>query len=292
MEHGIVGYTALKKIDVKQSERDVNGLLKSVGIYGKIQLFTDYDAFLKRVKGIAAHGIRRKYGKSWRKSGIISWYIPCNPENLQKKDGKYLMRELVIGVSEAGGRLDKYLQNYMALAPKSFFYKMFRKKNITCNGKKCEGNERLCEGDVIRLFLAEETIETFRKQAAQAPAYPNMELSVIYEEMIRFCFSINQRVFFLSVPVETEPFHGGIFDRISSSERFCHCRNAPQCTACGLQPAGSEHQRTDHRRKDLDGVKCLIGAVSRTDRGKILSVSGKGAVSRTPSRPGGLSFQG
>ena len=38
----------------KQSERDVNGLLKSVGIYGKIQLFTDYDAFLKRVKGIAA----------------------------------------------------------------------------------------------------------------------------------------------------------------------------------------------------------------------------------------------
>ena len=53
-EHGIVGYTALKKIDVKQSERDVNGLLKSVGIYGKIQLFTDYDAFLKRVKGIAA----------------------------------------------------------------------------------------------------------------------------------------------------------------------------------------------------------------------------------------------
>lgn len=32
----------------------MNGLLKSVGIYGKIQLFTDYDAFLKRVKGIAA----------------------------------------------------------------------------------------------------------------------------------------------------------------------------------------------------------------------------------------------
>lgn len=92
------------------------------------------------------------------------------------------MRELVIGVSEAGGRLDKYLQNYMALAPKSFFYKMFRKKNITCNGKKCGGNERLCEGDVIRLFLAEETIEKFRKQAAQAPAYPNMELSVIYED--------------------------------------------------------------------------------------------------------------
>ena len=51
-EMGIVGYTASKKLDVKQAERDMNGLMKSVGIYSKIQLYTDYEAFLKRVKGI------------------------------------------------------------------------------------------------------------------------------------------------------------------------------------------------------------------------------------------------
>ena len=51
-EMGIVGYTASKKLDVKASERDLNGLLKSVGIYSKIQLFTDYEAFLKRVSGL------------------------------------------------------------------------------------------------------------------------------------------------------------------------------------------------------------------------------------------------
>ena len=34
----------------------MNGLLKSVGIYSKIQLFTDYEAFLKRVSGIKTPG--------------------------------------------------------------------------------------------------------------------------------------------------------------------------------------------------------------------------------------------
>ncbi len=92
------------------------------------------------------------------------------------------MRELTVGADEAGGRLDKYLQNYMAKAPKSFFYKMFRKKNITCNGKKCEGNERLSEGDVIRLFLSEETIEGFREQAVSADRYPVTRLDIVYED--------------------------------------------------------------------------------------------------------------
>ena len=46
------------------------------------------------------------------------------------------MQEITIGTNEAGQRLDKFLAKYMKLAPKSFFYKMMRKKNITLNGKK------------------------------------------------------------------------------------------------------------------------------------------------------------
>ncbi|MFR4928682.1 MAG: hypothetical protein ACLUB3_12705 [Clostridium sp.] len=38
---------------------------------------------------------------------------------------------------------------------------MMRKKNITLNGKKCDGSERVEEGDEISLFLADETIEKF-----------------------------------------------------------------------------------------------------------------------------------
>ena len=72
------------------------------------------------------------------------------------------MRQLQIQAAEEGQRLDKYLSRYMPEAPKSFFYKMLRKKNITCNKKKCDGSEKLCAGDCIELFLAEDTIEKFR----------------------------------------------------------------------------------------------------------------------------------
>ena len=72
------------------------------------------------------------------------------------------MRQLQIQAAEEGQRLDKYLSRYMPEAPKSFFYKMLRKKNITCNKKKCDGSEKLCAGDSIELFLAEDTIEKFR----------------------------------------------------------------------------------------------------------------------------------
>lgn len=51
------------------------------------------------------------------------------------------MREIIIRTNEAGQRLDKYLSKYMSLAPKSFFYKMLRKKNITLNGKKPPGRK-------------------------------------------------------------------------------------------------------------------------------------------------------
>ena len=43
------------------------------------------------------------------------------------------MQEIQITEQEAGQRLDKLLAKYLNLAPKSFFYKMLRKKNITLN---------------------------------------------------------------------------------------------------------------------------------------------------------------
>ncbi len=75
------------------------------------------------------------------------------------------MRELIIDENSSGQRLDRFLGKYMTKAPTSFFYKMMRKKNITLNGKKCEGTERVQTGDVVKLFLADETIEQFREPA-------------------------------------------------------------------------------------------------------------------------------
>ena len=57
------------------------------------------------------------------------------------------MRSLIITEKDAGQRLDKLLGKYLNLAGKSFIYKMLRKKNITLNGKKCDGSEKLSCGD-------------------------------------------------------------------------------------------------------------------------------------------------
>lgn len=90
------------------------------------------------------------------------------------------MREIVIEKNEAGQRLDKFLAKYMNEASKSFFYKMMRKKNITLNGKKCEGNEKLAEGDVVKLFLAEDTIEKF--SSVQVQEVKKIDLDILYED--------------------------------------------------------------------------------------------------------------
>lgn len=93
------------------------------------------------------------------------------------------MQEINIGKNEAGQRLDKFLAKYMNLAPKSFFYKMMRKKNITLNGKKCEGAEKLCEGDVVKLFLSDETIENFSEVKVQTiEKAKKKKLDILYED--------------------------------------------------------------------------------------------------------------
>ena len=71
------------------------------------------------------------------------------------------MKEFVITEKEQGIRLDKQLLKILNLAGTGFIYKMLRKKNITLNGKKAEGNERLVHGDVIRIYLSDETFDKF-----------------------------------------------------------------------------------------------------------------------------------
>lgn len=89
------------------------------------------------------------------------------------------MKELKITENEADQRFDKLLSKYLNLAPKSFIYKMLRKKNITLNGKKSDGSERLLIGDVVKLFLSDETIEKFSEVTIIRTSY---KLDIIYED--------------------------------------------------------------------------------------------------------------
>lgn len=90
------------------------------------------------------------------------------------------MQEIRVKENDAGQRLDKMLAKHMSLAPKSFFYKMLRKKNITLNKKKADGSERLSVGDVVQLFLSDETITQFTEK--KQVSVKKKTLQVIYED--------------------------------------------------------------------------------------------------------------
>ena len=95
------------------------------------------------------------------------------------------MREVTIGPNEGGQRLDKYLKKYLKESGSGFLYKMLRKKNITLNGHRADGSEKLNTGDRVCFFLAEETIEKFRGTASPVSTVRKEELlsiPVLYED--------------------------------------------------------------------------------------------------------------
>ncbi|MDO4273286.1 MAG: RluA family pseudouridine synthase [Eubacteriales bacterium] len=110
------------------------------------------------------------------------------------------MKEFIIKENEAGQRFDKYLAKLLKEAPKSFFYKMMRKKNITLNGKKAAGSEMLCQGDTVKLFLSDETYDKFsgdrKVQRAVCP------LDIVYED--EDVILINKPAGMLSQPADTD----------------------------------------------------------------------------------------
>lgn len=93
------------------------------------------------------------------------------------------MQTINITSNDEGQRIDKMLAKFMPEAPKSFFYKMMRKKNIVLNGKKASGAERLAEGDEIKLFLADDTISKFQgKVGEKEEEITDVKLDIVYED--------------------------------------------------------------------------------------------------------------
>ncbi len=90
------------------------------------------------------------------------------------------MREIIITENEKGQRFDKFLLKYLNDAPRSFIYKMLRKKNIKLNDKRAEGSEILNKDDNIKIFLSEETITGFIKEKTIKNTPKNFD--IVYED--------------------------------------------------------------------------------------------------------------
>lgn len=89
------------------------------------------------------------------------------------------MKEFTVNKNDAGQRTDKFLSKAVPLLPKSLMYKYLRTKRIKLNGRRCEINTRLCEGDVMQLYIGDEFFEINSEKAfLSVPA----DISVIYED--------------------------------------------------------------------------------------------------------------
>lgn len=89
------------------------------------------------------------------------------------------MYQKEITVKEAGQRFDKYLRRLLPEAGSSFLYKMLRKKNITLNGQKADGSEKIAAGDCVAIYFSEETLNKFMRD----PAQEHSEYDMAYEKI-------------------------------------------------------------------------------------------------------------
>ena len=127
------------------------------------------------------------------------------------------MKEFIINENEAGQRFDKYLGKLLREAPKSFFYKMLRKKNITLNGGRATGNEKLSTGDHVKLFLSDETFGKFAG-VQETVARAHQKLDIVYED---------EDVLVINKPpnMPTHPSMGNYENSLANGVMYYLCRN-------------------------------------------------------------------
>lgn len=90
------------------------------------------------------------------------------------------MKEFIIRQNDSGQRIDKFLQKTMPELPKSMMYRLIRKKDIKLNGKRCNINDMLREGDVVRVYVKEEVSAV--KKADMGFLTASEHLDIVYED--------------------------------------------------------------------------------------------------------------
>lgn len=90
------------------------------------------------------------------------------------------MRCITVNENDAGQRLDKFLTKFLKDCPQSMIYKCLRKKRIKLNGTKCEGSVKLCEGDVLHLYINDEFFGAQAQENSFVKIKP--DINIVYED--------------------------------------------------------------------------------------------------------------
>ena len=156
---------------------------------------------------------------------------------------------------------------------------MLRKKNITLNGKKATGNEKLEAGDTIKLFLSDETFDKFSEQKQAARAVTALE--VIYED--RDILLINKPAGMLSQPDDSgepsmvEYLTGYLLEKEELTEEDLRTFRPSVCNrlernTSGLVAAGKsltglqELSSLFHDRSLHKFYRCLVNGVIKNEK--------------------------
>lgn len=93
------------------------------------------------------------------------------------------MLKFEINKNDAGQRLDKFIEKAVKGMPKSLMYKYIRKKRIKINGKRCENNTVLCEGDLVEMYIPAEFSDE-KKDASDYSEFSRVRgmPDVVYED--------------------------------------------------------------------------------------------------------------
>jgi 23S rRNA pseudouridine955/2504/2580 synthase len=96
------------------------------------------------------------------------------------------VKEYIIPKAEDGQKVMRFLNRILPNCSNGFLYKMFRKKNITINGKKVTGKEVLRQDDVVKIFFSDETFEKFSGKSVEVSnPYEGIDVSkleICYED--------------------------------------------------------------------------------------------------------------
>ena len=91
------------------------------------------------------------------------------------------MKEFTIGKNDAGQRLDRFVAKAVPLLPASLAQKYIRLKRIKRNNARAQRDDRLCEGDILQLYINDEFFDTPREDNAYLTvAAP--KLNIVYED--------------------------------------------------------------------------------------------------------------
>ena len=90
------------------------------------------------------------------------------------------MRQIIVKNNDAGQRLDKFLTKAFGNRPKSLMYKAIRTKKIKINRGRADIAYKLCEGDVIDIYLNDDVL-TPAKSRYEFSSAPD-KVDIVYED--------------------------------------------------------------------------------------------------------------